>query len=113
MLARASSGGQVTSLVAGQRAVRNVLFGRVHQIELGLALHQLLPAWVIPHGLHGKADLRVDDGLRAGLHGDLEEVIAEGLGFRVYGFDFELPHGGDDGLGAFYQVLEYGRPVIV
>lgn len=57
----------------------HVLLGGVHEVELGLPVHQLLSCWVVPYCLHCLPDLRIDRGLRAGLDAVLHNVLAEVL----------------------------------
>lgn len=91
----------------------NALFGRVHQIELGLVLHKLGFGRVVPNCLDGDANLRIDVclGTRLGL------VFEEELGLLLVPISFwlnvELLHSRDDSFSAFHQVLKYGRPVVV
>jgi len=91
--------------------VGGVLFCRVHQVELGLPLHQLLLGGVVPYGLDGHANLGVDRGLGTRVEYVVEEEIGIGPVLLNLWFDFELAHGVDDGFGAFNQVLVDSWPV--
>lgn len=91
----------------------DVLFSRVHEVKLGLPLHQPVLGRVAPDGPHSLADGRVDGGLGAGLDGVLEDELAVGLVLGHLGLDVELLHGMNDSLGTLDQVLKHGRPVLV
>lgn len=104
--------GQVIGRDNSHRLLEEI-FCRVHQIELGLSLHQLVLGWVIPYGLDGLPNFRIDMSLGAGLDSIVEQKFAVCSVFVDRGHYIELVHRKDHGLGAFNKILEDGRPIVL
>ena len=89
----------------------NVLWRRIHQVELARVLEHLADAAVTPQGCDGLADSCVQRFLGVWIHGVFDEVIAVLVVAGYLGLDLELPHGADEGFRAVDDVLVYRQAV--
>jgi hypothetical protein len=101
------------ALSAWQKAARgtNVLWRRVHEVELARVLQDLGYAGVAPHGGDSLADPHVERLLGVGVNGVVDEIVAELVIAGRLGLDLELAHCANEGLCAVDDVLVDGEAV--
>jgi hypothetical protein len=86
---------------------QDVLWGRVHQVELVLVIKHLGDAWVLPKTGDCLACPWVKIGVGIRVYSVLHQEVAMLFVRRVLDLDIELSHGAYEGLCAVDQVLEY------
>lgn len=96
---------------AQRNAAINILWRRVHQIELGRVLKHLCYAGIPPNGCDGQAHPHVERLFWIGIHGVLQQVLAVLVVLGVLAVDVELAHGAYQGLCAVDDVLVDGEAV--
>ena len=85
-------------------AHRDILWCRVHEIELAGMLHQLGHARVVPQREHCFADTRLQHGRWVRIDLIREEVLHMIRCCRILRLYFELLHGGDEIFGAIDEI---------